>query len=250
MTARVRPCGAAIVAFALVTSGCASSTRTAAGFDGRFEPGETVLLLDPDVELSRLSASGLAEPRADWSEAAVSQLGSALEPALRERGLEVIDGVSGRDLAERHTQLFELKDAVMHSIRTYSYDPDDRGTPIVVPGSRATLPTKRDAFNWTLGPGAAALAEGRRADFALFVTVRGSYESGGRILLNGLLQTLQRGKVRGGAKQMLFASLVELETGAVLWTNLIWLGQSVRFNLREPTGAGHAVSMLLGGMPS
>jgi len=227
---------------ALVTlSGCVSSTaRTASDFTEFPESNGTVLLMEPDVALSMLVANGLREPRADWSETVTGTLAEAFRTALRARGLHVVERNRTQAHSERQVQLIKLVDAVTASILTYHYNPDAS-----VPAPRATLPTKRGAFDWTLGPGATALADGVAADYALLIRARGTYQSGGKMIVNLAVAAL-RGKFQTG-EQTAFIALVHLGTGDVLWTN--YARVTPIGNMRRPGGASAIADLLLAEMP-
>ncbi len=81
------------------------------------------------------------------------------------------------------------------------------------------LPSKGDALDWTLGPGAGALRSHYGADYALFVFVRDSYTSGGRAML--MIGAALFGVSVPGGQQTGFASLVDLRTGNIVWFNRI-----------------------------
>ena len=108
----------------------------------------------------------------------------------------------------------------------------------------SALPTKKDKFDWTLGPDAAVLGEEYDADYALFVYMRDSFASSGRmaVILVGALF----GVGVPGGQQIGFASLVDLRTGQILWFNRLF---SEVGDLREPESAHTAVEYLLDELP-
>ena len=83
------------------------------------------------------------------------------------------------------------------------------------------LPTKKE-FDWSLGSGTRALADEYDADYALFVTMRDSFASGGRAALIVFGAILGVG-IRGGSRYG-FASLVDLRTGDIVWFNQLASG--------------------------
>ncbi len=132
-----------------------------------------------------------------------------------------------------HVQLVKLYEAVARSILVHKYN------------DNATLPTKEDTFDWTLGEAVAPLRQTYDADYALFVFVRDSYSSGERVALAVIVAALFGGIMLGG-QQVGLASLVDLETGAVVWFNLL---TSRVGELRETGPAHDTVADLLDGFP-
>lgn len=190
-----------------------------------------VLLMPPDIELYELLASGMQEPRAEWTAAAKSNVDAAIADVLRPQEAEILPYVApaGDPAAERrHTQLIKLHDAVGYSILAYQY------------GGPNQLPIKADRFDWTLGSEAGLLGREYGADYALFVFMRDSYSSDGRKALMIGLALLGIG-VSGGA-QVGFASLVDLKTGNIVWFNRLI---STVGDLRTPEPARDAVEQLL-----
>lgn len=109
----------------------------------------------------------------------------------------------------------------------------------------AALPTKRNGtFDWTLGKDAKELKKEYDADYALFVFVRDSYSSAGRVALQIV------GAVAGfgiaGGMQVGFASLVDLETGDIVWFNRLVNSSG---DLRTPGAAELTVRGLLKTFP-
>ena len=194
-----------------------------------------VLLMPSDIELYELLASGLQEPRAQWTEAAKRNVDAAIADLLRPENAELLPYVApvGDPAAERrHTQLLKLHDAVGASILLYQY------------GGFNQLPGKAGRFDWTLGSGASQLQREFDADYALFVYMRDSYSSEGRKAMMIGLALLGIG-VSGGT-QVGFASLVDLRSGDIVWFNR--LISSVG-DLRTPEPAHDAVEELLSGQP-
>jgi len=205
----------------------------------------SLVLVEPDIELSLVTAGGLHEPRKEWSDAARRLLPQAVREALAGRAIELkadYDVPDDLDPASQLGQLVRLNEAVAMSITQYSQ-----------PGSQ--LATKRDArgrprMDWSLGPGVAALREATGADYAMFVYVRDSYASGGRTALRvvGFLLGAAMGGVLdiGGGVQLGVATVVDLRTGKVVWYNLI-ANQSG--DLRNEEGARKAVRQVLQMLP-
>ncbi|MGE0044952.1 MAG: hypothetical protein AB7J28_05745 [Hyphomonadaceae bacterium] len=187
-----------------------------------------ILVVEPDVNLAVLTTAGLQEPRADWSEAAQTNLAAAFEASLNAEGHSP-RAVNPDAFEGRADQLIRLHEAVGASILQFNYGPQ-------------TLPTHpRDQFAWTLGPGTRVIEESMQARYALFVTARGSYASGGRMAAMIGLAILGVGIPLGG--QQMFASLVDLQTGDVIWFNVATASPNA--DMRTPEGARMLVADLM-----
>ena len=109
----------------------------------------TVLLLEPEIELSELTAAGLTEPRADWTEAGRANVETAIASIMREHDAALVAYAEPENESVRHAdhQLFKLHRAVGVTILRYRYS------------DSISLPTKQDRFDWTLGPDVMRLKE-------------------------------------------------------------------------------------------
>lgn len=222
-----------VAAACVATAACTTTNTKMAGPENLTKPaaGARVLLVEPDVSLALLTASGLQEPRADWSETAEKNLADAISGDLKAKNhvystLDPDDAMGGRV-----GQLLRLNEAVGGSIQVFSYGP-------------VKLPTKK-TFDWTLGEGAQAIGETYGADYALFVSGRGSYASSGRVAAAVGLSLLGVGVPLGG--QYAQASLVDLKTGRVVWYNVAFASPSA--DMREAAGADSLAGSLLKDIP-
>ncbi|HXV24868.1 MAG TPA: hypothetical protein VED46_11470 [Alphaproteobacteria bacterium] len=200
-------------------------------------PAETarILLMPPDIELYLLTASGLVEPRADWTAAAKDHVGSALDDLIGARDANLIAYQPPQGDLERerqHTQLVKLHEAVGNSILLHQHS------------GFAQLPGKKGQFDWTLGTEAAALQRDFGADYALFVFLRDSYSSAGRTAM--IIGMAVLGIGMPGGQQQGFASLVDLKTGDIVWFNVLF---SETLDLREREPARKSIETLLEGIP-
>jgi hypothetical protein len=222
-------CACALLAACATTT----STRTAAP-SAMSAPakGTKVLVVQPDVQLSMLTAVGLQEPRADWSQQARDNLRAAVEGQIKTRSYKVELLDPQESMAGRAGQLIRLHDAVGQSIIAFNYGAID-------------LPTKKGAFDWTLGDGVRTLGESHAANYALFVTARGSYSSSARKAVMVGAALLGVGLPLGG--QQAFASLVDLRTGQVVWFNVARAGAAD--DMRSPEGAATLAASLMTGAP-
>ena len=198
-----------------------------------------MLVLDPDVEAQAILVSGVFETRADWSLEARNNMEDALRTVLGAKSSNVkIVSLSG-NLTSRQQQIIKLNDAVALASLTHDY------------GQTFKLPTKKDAFDRTIGPGAKALADGTGADYALKLVAAGHYNSTGGQLKNiaSLVSAATIGVGPGlqFGEQTVFASLIDTQTGDVVWSNRASnLGGS---DMRKPEGAVSLIEDVLKGFP-
>lgn len=223
----------------LVLGGCAAQAKFTTATLDRSAPitGEHRILLMPiDVELSVIQASGLLEPKADWTEQARTHLTAALSNKLKAiEGRLIRLDQEDPDYAndDRQVQLMKLNEAVGMSIMFHQYR-----------AAYAPLPTKKNTFDWTLGPDVHYLRDKYNADYALQVFIRDSYSSGGRAALI-ILGALFGVGIPGGA-QVGFASLVDLETGQVVWFNRLLRSKG---DLRTAEAARASTEVLMTSFP-
>ena len=232
---------------AAALTGCAQTKafKSQSAVDGKVD-ASVVLLLEPDVQLSLLTAAGLNEPHAEWTELGKKNVIDALNAFMNERNASLIRYKSPRgdpDKAHRHNQIMKMHQAVGVSILNHKYN------------QMLALPTKADRFDWTLGPETRLLKEEHGADYALFIYLRDSYATAGRaalVAMDTLIGALAAlggfgggGTIRGGI-QLGFASLVDLDTGELVWFNRLI---SETGDLRTPEPARLAVDSLLTDVP-
>lgn len=219
----------ALLALGTVLCACTSTQKQVAAtapVNWTAESGKRVVLVEPDVELSELTAGGITEARADWTATGKGFIKSDIASTLQAKGIATVSADSITDPHE--VQLVKLYGAVGLSI---------------LQNAIFKLPTKKD-FDWTLGPGVSTMRDHYKGDYALFVFVRDSYTTAGRALL--MLGAAMVGVGIQGGQQIGFASLVDLRTGRVVWFNQL---VSSGGNLKEEKPAAATVKNLLNGMP-
>lgn len=254
-TSRSRRAGLGLAALALVLlvalparqADAYTNPKTATTASGAVLKIEgSIVIIEPDIELTQVTAGGLQEPRKEWSDSARKLFPQAARDLLQARGATPkpdYDVPDSLDPASRQGQIIRLNQAVALSIAQYSQ-----------PGS--ALATKKDPqtgkprMDWTLGPGVSELREATGADYALFTYIRDSYASGGRTALRvfAMVAGAALGSYVdiGGGAQVGVATLVDLRTGQVVWFNLM-ANQSG--DLRDVKGTRSTVSQLLRGLP-
>ncbi len=198
-------------------------------------PNARVLLMPANIQLFELTVGGLEEPKADWTAAAEKHVHTALESFLAEKKDTVVQYEAPKDDPEKarfNEQLIKLYSVVGQTILVHTYF------------SGFNLPTKKDAFDWSLGSGIQKINEGYDANVALFIYIRDTYASPGRKV--AMVVGALAGIVVAGGAQAGFASLVDLDNG-----NILWFGRLIRStgDLRTPEPAKEAVSQLLSEIP-
>jgi hypothetical protein len=185
-----------------------------------------------DVELFSISAGGVTEPRADWTTAAQQHMNRELAARLKARQLELV-AVEER-AADEFADQVALHAAVARAIELH------HGF-----GGVWALPSKQGRLDWSFDDAMQPLQRRFGARYGLFVRVRDSYASGERKAAMVALALLGVGLA--GGYQSGYASLVDLETGRVLWFNRLGRPSG---DLREPAAAAASVDVLLEQFPA
>jgi hypothetical protein len=221
---------AALVAAAAAVQADEPPKHLAPGFTTR--PADSRLLVLPaDMELFSMSAGGVIEPRADWTLAAQKNFVNALGTQGKRLGSKVT--VLDTAEADEFSDIVTLHRAVAEAIEMHHR------------AGLMELSTKGKALDWSLGDAVRPLKERTGADYALFTWVRDSYASGERKA--AMLALALIGAISLGGEQTGYASLVDLNTGRVVWFNQInrWSG-----DLREAQPAVETVETLLKDFPA
>lgn len=223
-------------AASLILLSACTSTKQHAATDFKPPSGAyKVVVMRPSVNVSLLTAGGMLEPREDWSRNASEFVLAELQALHESRGgtARIVsfgaDDVGDLDLAAR---LDRLHEAVGRSILLHKYAPG------------LGLPTKANSFDWTLGQLAVDYGKASGQDYALFLFAEASYSSTGQLVLQAVAYI---GCVVGvcfippTAQQTAFVSLVDLETGDIVWYNRL---VSTISDIRTPEGAHKLVEEL------
>jgi len=217
----------------VLLQGCVAPPVQRQAAELRRDHGEmpTVVLMPLDVELAELSAGGLPEPKSEWTDAALKNMRAAIESQAKHYKVKIVDYDPKRGTFEDQTtslDLVKLHRAVGSTVLVHQY----------LPGQE--LPSKAGKFDWSLGPEVAAIARTHAGDYALFIFVRDSYASAGRVGVMVVAALLGVG-VRGGT-QIGFASLVDLKTGDIVWFNRLARAEG---DLRTPEAAAETIQVLV-----
>ncbi len=206
----------------------ARAASLAEGFS-RLPAGAVVLLMPLDIELFSVSAGGILEPQAEWTERAHANLRQAF--LTRSSALKINFMPLPGEVDEVVERLNRLHGAVGQAIALHHH------------GGFA-LPSKEGRLDWSLGEEAALMRERTGADYALFAFVRDSYASSERVAM--MVVGLLLGVGLGGGMQVGYASLVDLSTGRVVWFNTLLRASG---DLRDPEKARESCDALLDRFP-
>ena len=224
----------ALVLALLALAGCATAPSNVQQIDRLESVKENprVLLMPPDIRYYQISAGGVAEPHAEWTEAAQTNFAASVSAYAEDIGTELVV-MDDSDLSPEEIRYNKLHEVV--------------GTTVLVNHfGMLKLPAKAGAFDWSLGPGIAEVAEDYDADYGLFVFYRDEQATGGRVAL-AVLAAAATGSYVSAGSEYGFASLVDLRTGDLVWFNVVVAGSG---ELRDPAGADTAVARLFQDMPA
>jgi hypothetical protein len=238
---------AAIAALAMATSACVETRQFA---DLQFTPPRgdyKLLVLRPDVMVNELTAGGMSQPRADWTQQAASNIIAALRAQQGARGGKML-------VAERRGSVPGVNAETIAEIERLNYV-DDQSI-VLHKYYGISLPTKRNrGLDYTLGEAAVDLGRKTGFDYMLFLHAEDNRASTGRTALQviGIAGCIIGFCApSGGANQLAYASLVDLKSGDVVWFNVVQTGSQlpgVTFgDIRTPQGAALMVERLLGRM--
>ena len=230
--ARGAPAATAIILwFALAGPAGAQGKNRADGFS-LLPKNAKVVIMPTDIELFSISAGGIPEPKADWTEAATRHFKAALIEKKKSLGATALE-LSDRD-ADEVAEINTLHAAIARSVSLHHFGP-----------SYFQLPTKAGKLDWSLGETVRVIKDKTGADYALFSWIRDSYASGERVATMIVLALFGVG-VPGGS-QVGYASLVDLNTGQIVWFNRLLRAGG---DLREADKAVETLNTLLDKFPS
>ncbi|MCI0517059.1 MAG: hypothetical protein L0Y45_04420 [Woeseiaceae bacterium] len=216
---------------AILLAACAPTTVKQVDRLSTVRENPRILLMPPDIRYYLLTAGGVPEPHAEWTEAAQANFTEALTQYAASIGsnLKVLDK---RNLSPQEVDYEELHSAVGFTILNNYF-------------GGASLPSKNGQFDWSLGPGIREIGENHDADYALFVYYRDYQASGGRVAF--AILAAAAGAASSIGSESGFASLVDLQTGDVVWFNVVASGSG---ELRQEEGAAAAVRTLFKDIPT
>lgn len=175
----------------------------------------SIVLLPLDVRYYLITAGGVREHHAEWSQLAEEQMTLAMDAYLATIGA-AIKSADAADTGETEAEFGRLHRVV--------------GLTIIDQNAKS---------GGSMGPGVEQIAQRHNADYALFVHFRNYQASGGRVAF-AILAAAAELNMRTGSEQG-FASLVDLRTGDVVWFNSI---DDVVGEIRQESGARDAINQL------
>lgn len=192
-----------------------------------------IVVFRPDVQVGSLGTSGIESPNAEWTEQGRKNLAAALIKDQARQSNQIVfledkEGADGQIIAD-YQSLFR---AVSGAIFLHKF-------------FGAKLPTKKDKFDWTLGPEVKKIGDMTGANYALLLYTHDSYGTGGRKAMQ-VFALLAFGAVVQAGIHNSYASLVDLDTGQVVWFN-VKLGADG--DPREADGAEKRIAQVLETMP-
>ncbi len=215
-----------IVFLLAVISGCASSVGggVAESFDASSLDNSEVMLVDSQIRVYELSLSG-SEEVPEWSKEAKAAVDASMKEYLSNEldwQISATPELSPEELSvlEEHVALYELL-ALQHLNRT----------------TMNGWVKHRPDFDVTLGPGLSFLKDSSDYNFALLSIGEEYNTSGGRAAAN-VLMAVAFGTTLPTGHAMLHVGLVDIETGALTWTNT---AISTSHNLKDETGSSTMV---------
>jgi hypothetical protein len=277
---------AAAAVCAIVASPAAAGTKDFAlqGYALPDDKPVTIVLMRPEVDVGELHAGGLPQPNADWTREARDQIAKALRsefegrklnftvmdeqiPAFKLRATEMAAkaACSASLSAAANPAVSSTQPACVPPSSPASFDPETRvaeynalhGAVVQAilghsygQGAGGKLPTKKDNFAYTLGPGTAQLGEISGANYGIFVLTVDQFSSAARKtmqVMGGLGCLVGFCMIVRGGIHVAYVSLVELETGNVVWFNLL---RGSKGDVREEDGAKSMVQAIMTGMPT
>jgi hypothetical protein len=228
--------GAFFAALFLGAVGPASAQSTASknlapGFT-QFSKAAKVVVMPVDVELFSISAGGVAEPKADWTASALTHMKTAMVSKTNAIGLNIT--VMSEATADEFGEQVGLHAAVARAIAIH------HGM-----GGAWALPTKEGKLDWSFADSMQPIQAKTGSRYGLFVWVRDSYASPERKALMIGMALLGVGLT--GGIQTGYATLVDLESGQVMWFNRL---VSSTGDLRDAKSAASSIDSLLAGFPT
>lgn len=196
---------AVLVIGAFLTS-CASQVTSRVDTLTPDNEGEkvSIVVLPVDAEISTLTAGGLLEPNAEWTTAAIENIGRALSENRTVANYELnVIKLEEVQVGSRISDIIEINRALAQTVSSGPY---------------VALPTKKDSvLDWSIGEYAKQLHTTYDADYALMLYARNSHATGGRVAM-GLLAAAAGVSINLGQK-FAYATLIDTRTGHVVWVN-------------------------------
>jgi hypothetical protein len=227
-------------AFALVLANpvvVSAKTKSDSNFVFPKDKPIKIILFRPDIEVATLGASGVPTPNPDWTADARRYLGSAFAESQQVKDAQItpLAELAGEDAAyaAEYQSLFK---AVGSSVMIHNY---------VAKLPTKKLPDGKYKFDWTLGSGAKHLGEIGGGNYGLFVYSYDAHATAGRKMFQFFMAAMV-GYMPAGGQHYSYASLVDLETGNIVWFNFY---ANKKGDIRTAEGAKERAAKLLSTLP-
>lgn len=216
-------------------AGC-SQTRSHQFVEEAPAEADRVLLMPPDIVVLQLDATGLPLPRQEWTTQVEDGFAATAQRLLAERESQLVryraDGDVIVPYRDDELPAVRLQRALMQTALNHHY------------GEGEPLPADAET-QWSLGTSVAPLRDNYDADLALFVVYRQANADTGRTMLT-LVQIALFGALQPTSQSVALASLVDLRSGRLVWTNLL---QAQGFDMNAPSEVEDRARELLTEMP-
>lgn len=201
-----------------------------------------IILFRPDIEVASLGTSGVPTPNPDWTKDARAFTLEAVQKNQAAKRTEIVPmpELTGDDAAYA-AEYQSLYRAVSNSVMLHSYA-------LKLPTKK--LPNGKYKFDWTLGPGAKRLGELGGGNYGLFIFGYDAYATSGRKMMQVFMlvasTAIGGGFFPQGGQHFSYASLVDLDTGNIVWFNFY---ASKKGDIRTREGAQERADTLLATLP-
>jgi hypothetical protein len=166
--------------------------------------------MPPDVALFEIGADSKVALRPEWTKTSVDHFRQAYLARGKAWDVEFVE-IKDADVAD-FGELYRLHHAVRGAIQIHHF------------GDLKLQRAKSRELQWSIGPGLGKLKATLGADYALLTVVREARATAGRsAMLGGLaaLAMVAGGAIMVDAKPTAYATLVELESGRVLYASFV-----------------------------
>lgn len=172
------------------------------------EPAADYLVMEPNAQVVFITTGG-AEVRADWTEAAKTNLRNGFDNQVGERGHNTTRFDEGADRSEELEQLLLLYEVVSQSVD------------LRMPHKGGEMRSNHDI---TLGASASLLSEAYDTDYAIFIDHYSQIESGGVFMTQVLVGAATGVSIPSQNIRLTAGTVVDLETGDIVDRRAVFMG--------------------------
>ena len=214
MPVMIKKTWAVLIIVCLTVSGCTTLYRTSPDFEKAYKEAKTVAVMPLDVNVYLLKAGNTRELIDEWSQEAQGNIAKSLQRHLGEEQKYKVKFIDLSWLKSQNEQLWVDNRALYEAVAGMAVMTS-------LPKENALFPTKRAAFDYTLGAQAAELGRLCDADLLLFVNGYDHDSTLGRMAL-GIFNATVMAVLTGSYyipinPSSLSMSLVNAKTGNLEW---------------------------------